>query len=324
MVRNARALGSRAEPREPGNEADLLGQYLRQISATPLLSAAEEVDLSRWIEAGVYAAELLRRADAGERELSGDERRELRAVVAEGDRAKDHMVRANLRLVVAAAKKYAHRGLPLLDVIQEGNLGLIRAVEKFDYARGYKFSTYATWWIRQAVERGLAEQTRTIRLPVYLVEDLRKLGRVERELHGRLGREPGVAELAEAAEFDVDKVLRLRQAAKEAISLDTPVGAEGEARVADLIEDTEVLSAPDVVEFHELARELRGLIDSLPPREAMIISLRYGLHDGHQHTLQAVGERLGLTKERVRQLEKQALAQLRHPERHEPLLAWAG
>ncbi|MCX9190066.1 RNA polymerase subunit sigma [Carbonactinospora thermoautotrophica] len=314
----------RAEPHEPYDEPDLVHQYLTQIGSTPLLSAEEEIELAKRIEAGVYAAELLREADAGERHLSAEQRRELEIVARDGELAKDHMIRANLRLVVAAARRYVHRGLPFLDVIQEGNLGLIRAVEKFDYTKGYKFSTYAMWWIRQAIERGLAQQARTVRLPTHLVEELLKLGRVERELQLRLGREPTVEEVAADAKMPVEKVMELRQVARDAVSLDTPVGEEGDTVVGDLIEDTEVLQATDVVEFRELAEELRALIDTLPPREAMIITLRYGLHNGRPYTLQEIADRLGLTRERVRQLEKEALAKLRNPERYRPILAWAG
>ncbi|WP_434582191.1 sigma-70 family RNA polymerase sigma factor [Carbonactinospora thermoautotrophica] len=314
----------RAEPHEPYDEPDLVHQYLTQIGSTPLLSAEEEIELAKRIEAGVYAAGLLREADAGERHLSAEQRRELEIVARDGELAKDHMIRANLRLVVAAARRYVHRGLPFLDVIQEGNLGLIRAVEKFDYTKGYKFSTYAMWWIRQAIERGLAQQARTVRLPTHLVEELLKLGRVERELQLRLGREPTVEEVAADAKMPVEKVMELRQVARDAVSLDTPVGEEGDTVVGDLIEDTEVLQATDVVEFRELAEELRALIDTLPPREAMIITLRYGLHNGRPYTLQEIADRLGLTRERVRQLEKEALAKLRNPERYRPILAWAG
>ncbi|KWX03830.1 RNA polymerase sigma factor SigB [Carbonactinospora thermoautotrophica] len=302
----------------------MVHQYLTQIGSTPLLSAEEEIELAKRIEAGVYAAELLREADAGERHLSAEQRRELEIVARDGELAKDHMIRANLRLVVAAARRYVHRGLPFLDVIQEGNLGLIRAVEKFDYTKGYKFSTYAMWWIRQAIERGLAQQARTVRLPTHVVEELLKLGRVERELQLRLGREPTVEEVAADAKMPVEKVMELRQVARDAVSLDTPVGEEGDTVVGDLIEDTEVLQATDVVEFRELAEELRALIDTLPPREAMIITLRYGLHNGRPYTLQEIADRLGLTRERVRQLEKEALAKLRNPERYRPILAWAG
>ncbi|SHG63030.1 RNA polymerase primary sigma factor/RNA polymerase nonessential primary-like sigma factor [Streptoalloteichus hindustanus] len=323
MLRTATPAG-RSEPAGPENDTDLVRQYLSQISATPLLTAPDEVDLARRIEAGVYAAELLRQADEGERELTPDERAGYAGVAEDGRSAKDHMVRANLRLVVATAKKYFGRGLPFLDLIQEGNLGLIRAVEKFDYAKGYKFSTYAVWWIRQSIERGLAEQTRSIRLPVHVVEDLARVGRRERELRLRMDRDPTVEEVAEASGLTPERVEELRRVARHAISLDTPVGDDGDTRVSDLIEDTEVLQAADVVEFQALARALRALIDTLPPREAMILSLRYGLHNGRPWTLQEVGEHVGLTRERVRQLEKQALAQLRQHERNVELAEWAG
>ncbi len=324
MARKPGAVQHRAEPYEPYDEPDLVHQYLTQIGSTPLLSAEEEVELAKRIEAGVYAAELLREADAGERSLSAEQRRELEAVARDGQCAKDHMIRANLRLVVAAARKYTRRGLPFLDVVQEGNLGLIRAVEKFDYTKGYKFSTYAMWWIRQAIERGLAQHARMVRLPTHVVEELLKLGRAERQLQLRLGREPTMEEVAAEAKMPVEKVMELRRAARDAISLDTPVGEDGDTVVGDLIEDTEVLQATDVVEFQALAEQLRALIDTLPPREALIISLRYGLHNGRPYTLQEIAERVGLTRERVRQLEKEALAQLRNSERSQPVLAWAG
>ncbi|WP_374328152.1 sigma-70 family RNA polymerase sigma factor [Streptomyces sp. PSKA30] len=313
-----------ARPGEPHEEPDLVRQYLTQIGSIPLLTAAEEVDLAKRIEAGVYADELLREAEADRRELAPQWRRDLEAVARDGQRAKDHMIRANLRLVVAMAKRHARRGLPFLDTIQEGNMGLIRAVEKFDYTKGYKFSTYATWWIRQAIERGLAQHARTVRLPVHVVENLSKLGRVERRMLGRLGREPTVEEVAAETGFSVERVAELRRVGREAISLDTPVGESGETVVGDLIEDTEVLQAPDVVEYRALAAQLRAIIGTLPPRDAMILTLRYGLHDGRPQSLTQIGEHLGLTRERVRQLEKQALAELRAPERHEPLLEWAG
>ncbi|MCO1578475.1 sigma-70 family RNA polymerase sigma factor [Crossiella sp. SN42] len=314
----------RAEPRELDDERGLVTQYLRQIAATPLLSASEEVDLARRIEAGVYAGELLRRGEVGQGESGRGDRALLAAVAADGQRAKDHMIRANLRLVVSIAKKHSRRGLSLLDLIQEGNLGLIRAVEKFDYAKGFKFSTYATWWIRQAMDRGIAQQSRGVRLPVHVVEELTKVAKTERQLQLRLHREPTIAEVAEAAKVSQARVSELRQLARESVSLDSPVGAEGDTRLGDLITDEDVLQAADVVEYQSFARELRSLIDTLPPREAMIITLRYGLHDGRPHTLQEVADQVGLTRERIRQLEKQALRQLREPSRHDPLLAWAG
>ncbi|MGX4687842.1 sigma-70 family RNA polymerase sigma factor [Streptomyces sp. JNUCC 63] len=308
---------------EPDGEPDLLGQYLRQIAATPLLDAGGEVRLAQRIEAGLHAVEELRQADEDGRELAPERRRELEAAVRDGQEAKDHMVRANLRLVVSMAKRHAHRGLPLLDVIQEGNLGLIRAVEKFDHTKGFKFSTYATWWIRQAIERGLATHARAVRLPMHVVEQLQKLAKVERKLQLRLGQEPTVEEVARDSGIAEDKVIWLRRVGRQVISLDTPVDDTGETVVGDLIPDSEVLQAPEVAEYQALAEELREAVDTLPAREALILSLRYGLHDGRQRTFQEVARHVGLTRERVRQLEKESLARLREQEPGERLLAWA-
>jgi len=320
----ARAANRRAE--QPYDDPDLVRFYLDEIGATPLLTAAEEVEISKRIEAGVYAEQLLSEADGngGEGPLSAQRRAELTAAARDGALAKEHMIRANLRLVVSVAKKYSGRDVPFLDVIQEGNLGLIRAVEKFDYTKGFKFSTYAMWWIRQAIQRGMAEQSRTVRLPVHVVEDLSRLGRVQRELRLRLGREPSPEEIAAEADRPLEKVIELLRVARQPVSLDTPVGDDGETRVGDLIEDAEAIVAADLVEFRALADELRALVDSLPPREALIVAMRYGLYDGHPRTLQEIANHLGLTRERVRQLEKESLATLRDPKRHEALLAWAG
>ncbi|MGP4029404.1 sigma-70 family RNA polymerase sigma factor [Actinomadura sp. 3N407] len=310
----------RSEPYGPENEADPVGQYLNQIGRTPLLTAEEEVELARRIEAGVYARHLL---DSGETPRRPAGRAELEAVAQDGTLAKDHMIRANLRLVVAAARKFPHRGLSFLDLVQEGNLGLIHAVEKFDYARGYKFSTYAMWWIRQAIGRGLAEKARTVRLPAHVIEDLSKLARIERGLE-RAGTEPTDERVAAEAGESVEKILALRRVGRDAISLDTVVGEDEDTRVGDLIADTSAVAAPDLVEFQQLAEELRSMVDRLPAREAMILTLRYGLSDGRPHTLQDIADRIGLTRERVRQLEKQALVQLRDPRHGEPLLTWVG
>lgn len=300
------------------DQLDAVGRYLQDLGATPLLTASEEVALAKRIEAGVYAAELLRRGDHGRYS-----RADLVAVARDGRIAKDHMIRANLRLVVAAARKYQHRGLPFLDIVQEGNLGLIHAVEKFDYVKGFKFSTYAMWWIRQAIERAIAETTRVIRLPVHVVEEINRLSRVERQLDVQLGREPTVEELAAEAGVSESRVVELRRAAREAASLDTPVGEDGDTTVLDLVGDDGVADAVDIVENDALAAEIRAVVRSLPEREARIITWRYGLEDGRPRTLQEVAERIGLTRERVRQLEKAALAQLRTPERCQPLLEWA-
>ncbi len=314
-------------PRSNGPErddVDMVGQYLGQIGATPLLTAAQEVELAKRIEAGLYAAELLRRADAGADLPPGQSRDELEALVRDGQQAKDHMIRANLRLVVSVARRYyRHSGLAFLDVIQDGNLGLIRAVEKFDYTKGFKFSTYATWWIRQAIERGRADRSRTVRLPVHVVEKLNRIGRVERNLAIQLGRDPTLAEIADEAEMSVEQIERLRELTRAAVSLDTPIGDDGETNIGDLIEDADVLQPADVVEYHAMTDGLHSLVASLPPREATIIKLRYGLEDGRQHTLAEVAERVGLTRERVRQLEKHALARLRDPRRNAGLLPWA-
>jgi RNA polymerase sigma factor (sigma-70 family) len=300
-----------------------VGQYLAQIGSTPLLNADEEVALAKRIEAGLYATELLRAAGAGEQPLSENRSRELAVVAEEGKAAKDHMIRANLRLVVSAARKHGRRGLPFLDVVQEGNLGLIRAVEKFDYAKGFKFSTYAMWWIRQAIERGLAEQSRTVRLPAHIAETVSKINRIDRDLNRILGREPTVEEVAEEAGLAVDRVVELRRVARDSVSLDTPVGDDGETTLGELIEDGDVLQAADIAEQRALTTSLRDLVATLTPREATIIKLRFGLEDGQPHTLQEVADQVGLTRERVRQLEKKALAELRDPRRHEPVLAWA-
>jgi RNA polymerase sigma factor (sigma-70 family) len=305
-------------------DPDLVRFYLDEIGATPLLTAEQEVELAKRIEAGLYAEQLLRDAAAHGRPVTPARRRELEVVEADGAAAKEHMVRANLRLVVAVAKKFSGRDVPFLDVVQEGNLGLIRAVEKFDYARGYKFSTYAMWWIRQAIQRGLGELGRTVRLPVHVVEELSRLNRIERTLHTRLGREPTIEELAEETDHAVERVVELHRLARQPISLDTPVGDDGETRIGDLIEDDDAVQAADAAEYAELARQLHALVDSLPARSATIVAMRYGLHDGRPRTLQEIAAHLGLTRERVRQLEKEALAELRRPDRSAPLLAWAG
>ncbi|GLZ31671.1 RNA polymerase principal sigma factor HrdC [Lentzea sp. NBRC 105346] len=304
---------SRAEPYEP--EGDLVRQYLAQIAKTPLLSGEQEVELSKRIEAGVYATVLLGRDDP---------RPELRAIADDGVRAKDHMVRANLRLVVSVAKKHLRRGLPLLDLIQEGNLGLIRAVEKFDYTKGYKFSTYATWWIRQSIERGIATHSRTIRLPVHVTEELTRLDKATRELRAELDHEPTPQEIADRARMSVGKVMELRHITRDAVSLDTPVGSEEDTRLGDLVGDPGAPAASDLVEDQQFKAELRALVDTLPPREAMIVTMRYGLSDGREHTLQEIADHLGLTRERIRQLERRAMDDLRNPVRHGSLLAWAG
>ncbi|GGL64626.1 RNA polymerase principal sigma factor HrdC [Streptomyces fumigatiscleroticus] len=324
--RRAPSRVTRLRHRRTGHEEepDLLGQYLTQIGATPLLTAEDEVRLARRIQAGLAALEELRRTGEDGPGPAPARRGELQERVRDGQEAKDHMVRANLRLVVAMAKRHAHRGLPLLDVIQEGNLGLIRAVEKFDHTKGFKFSTYATWWIRQAIERGLATHARTVRLPMHVVEQLQKLAKTERRLQFDLGREPAAEEVAAASGLDTDRVVWLRRVGREAVSLDTPVDDTGETVVGDLIADTEVLQAPEVAEYQALAEELREAVGTLAPREALILSLRYGLHDGRARTLEQVAGHVGLTRERVRQLEKESLARLREPETRDRLLAWAG
>ncbi|NHC13769.1 sigma-70 family RNA polymerase sigma factor [Motilibacter deserti] len=300
--------------------ADLVRLYLDDIGRTPLLTAAEEVELSQRIEAGVYAEHLLKSAPA---DLDASRRSDLEALVRDGLRAKDQMLRANLRLVVSVAKKHSHRGLPFLDVVQEGNLGLVRAVEKFDYRKGYKFSTYATWWIRQAIGRGLAEQARTIRLPVHVHEQIGKLTRALRELSAKLEREPADEEIAEALGWEVADVITLRRVGREAISLDTPVGDDLDTSVGELVVDTDAVTAVEAVEHRAMLRELHRAIATLPEREAAIVRLRYGLVDGRARTLDEIGRELGLTRERIRQLEKEALAKLRHPSATRDLLDWA-
>ncbi|MGI5287658.1 sigma-70 family RNA polymerase sigma factor [Nonomuraea polychroma] len=292
-------------------EPDLLGMYLEQIGKTPLLSAADEVDLARRIEAGLYAGHLIER---------GAGTPELQLVALDGQRAKDLLIRSNLRLVVATARRYAFRGLPLLDVIQEGNLGLIRAVEKFDYRRGYKFSTYGMWWIRQAIERGIHDKSRIVRLPIHVAEELSRLIRVERQLAAELGREPTDAELAEAADRSPEQVAALRVLGQEMVSLDIPVGEHGDGRIGDMIADEDGLQVQEATERRAMSDELYQVVTMLPPREAFIISLRYGLSGQQVQTYTEIGEQLGLTRERIRQLEKQALKRLRQGG---PLLAWA-
>ena len=290
---------------------DLVRLYLREIGRVPLLTAEEEVELSKRIEAGLYAQHKLDTDPPDDAEL----RSELVQLAAIGRAAKQHLAAANLRLVVSVAKRYASRGAPLLDVVQEGNLGLIRAVEKFDYAKGYKFSTYATWWIRQAIGRALPEQTRTIRVPVHVSEQLGKLSRAQRALLTQLGREATNEELAQHLGITAEHVAELCDHARDAVSLDAQVGDEGEASLGDFIEDVDAPAPADVVAYGEMQRALQHVMSSLGTREREVLRLRFGLSDGRPRTLQEVGDRLGLTRERIRQLERETLAQLRHPSR---------
>jgi RNA polymerase primary sigma factor len=298
---------------------DSVHTYLKSIGRTSLLTAEQEVDLAKRIEAGLYAEHKLET----EAKLSQALRRDLEAVAEDGRQAKAHMLEANLRLVVSVAKKYSDRGLSLLDVVQEGNLGLIRAVEKFDYTKGYKFSTYAMWWIRQAIQRGFADSARTIRLPVHVLEMLSKLSRVERDMHQRLGREPTPEELAVELDRTPDQIEELLRTSRQPISLDSTIGEDGETSIGDLIEDVDAPEASELVDRQLLADQLRHALDALTPREATIMAMRFGLYDGNPHTLDEIGRALGLTRERIRQLEKQSLSKLRHPSRAQPLLDYA-
>ncbi len=298
---------------------DSVHTYLKSIGRTSLLTAEQEVNLAKRIEAGLFAEHKLE----SEPDLPEEYRRELELVADDGRRAKAHMLEANLRLVVSVAKKYSDRGLSLLDVVQEGNLGLIRAVEKFDYTKGYKFSTYAMWWIRQAIQRGFADSARTIRLPVHVLEMLSKLSRVERDMHQRLGREPTPEELAVELDRTPDQIEELLRTSRQPISLDSTIGEDGETSIGDLIEDTDAPEASELVDRQLMADQLRHALDALTPREATIMAMRFGLYDGNPHTLDEIGRALGLTRERIRQLEKQSLSKLRHPSRAQPLLDYA-
>jgi RNA polymerase primary sigma factor len=298
---------------------DSVHTYLKSIGRTSLLTAEQEVDLAKRIEAGLFAEHKL----DNEPDLAADLRSDLELVAEDGRRAKAHMLEANLRLVVSVAKKYSDRGLSLLDVVQEGNLGLIRAVEKFDYTKGYKFSTYAMWWIRQAIQRGFADSARTIRLPVHVLEMLSKLSRVERDMHQRLGREPTPEELAVELDRTPDQIEELLRTSRQPISLDSTIGEDGETSIGDLIEDVDAPEASELVDRQLMAEQLRSALDALTPREATIMAMRFGLYDGNPHTLDEIGRALGLTRERIRQLEKQSLSKLRHPSRAQPLLDFA-
>ena len=297
-----------AGPADSGSgTGDLVRLYLREIGKVPLLNAEQEVDLSKRVEAGLFAEHKL--ANGGE--MTPSLRRDFNALVRDGRAAKQQLISANLRLVVSVAKKYTGRGMTLLDLVQEGNLGLIRAVEKFDYAKGYKFSTYATWWIRQAIGRAMADQARTIRIPVHLVEQLNRLTRQQRQLVTSLGREPTDEELAEALDISVEQVADLRRISQDTVSLETAVGDDGESVLGDFIEDADAVVPSDAAAFGAMQDELHGVLHSLPEREREVIRLRYGLVDGRQHTLAEVGSRLGLTRERIRQIEKETLRELR-------------
>ena len=302
-----------------GPAADLVRVYLNGIGKTALLSAADEVELAKRIEAGVFAQHMLDTVE----NLSVERRRELRALVRDGHLAKNHLLEANLRLVVSLAKRYTGRGMPLLDLIQEGNLGLIRAVEKFDYSKGFKFSTYATWWIRQAITRGMADQGRTIRLPVHLVEQVNKLARIKRDLHQQLGREATHDELAAESGISAEKVADLLDHARDPVSLDMPVGTEEDAPLGDFIEDSEAADAESAVISGLLQDDLRRVLATLDDREQQVIRLRYGLDDGQPRTLDQIGRHFGLSRERVRQIEREVMSKLRQGERAERLRAYA-
>jgi RNA polymerase primary sigma factor len=298
---------------------DPVRAYLKQIGKVALLNAEEEVELATRIEAGLYAAERVCGAKDVTEKLSPQLRRDLRWIVRDGERAKNHLLEANLRLVVSLAKRYTGRGMAFLDVIQEGNFGLIRAVEKFDYTKGYKFSTYATWWIRQAITRAMADQARTIRIPVHMVEVINRLGRIQRDLLQDLGREPTPEDLAKEMDITPEKVLEIQQYAREPFSLDQTIGDEGASQLGDFIEDSEAVVAIDAVFFTPLKDQLRSVLATLSAREASIVELRYGLTDGRPRTLDEISRVHGVTRERIRQIESKTMAKLRHPLRSRPL-----
>ena len=302
-----------------GATADPVKDYLKQIGKVALLNAAEEVDLAMRIEAGLFAEEKLKEAEASGEKLDKQLIRELKWVARDGQRAKSHLLGANLRLVVSLAKRYTGRGMQFLDLIQEGNLGLIRAVEKFDYTKGFKFSTYATWWIRQAITRAMADQARTIRIPVHMVEVINKLARVQRQMLQDLGREPTPEELAAELDMTPEKVVEVQKYGREPISLHTPLGEDGDSEFGDLIEDTEAVVPADAVSFTMLQRQLESLLDSLSEREAGVIRMRFGLGDGMPKTLDQIGDTFGVTRERIRQIESKTMAKLRHPSRSQSL-----
>ena len=302
---------------EVAEERDLVGVYLHEISKTPLLDAAQEVDLSKNIEAGLYAEYLL---ELDELPAKWD-RDELKAMVRLGDTAKDLFIRANLRLVVSIARRYVRSGMPMLDLIQEGNTGLVRAVEKFDYVRGYKFSTYATWWIRQAISRAIAQQERTVRLPVHLVEDVNRMRNVARQLTREQGNEPEPEQLAVALGVPLERVIELMRWSQDTVSLDTPVGDDGDTNLGDLVADSDAPSPEDVVLAALERQRIEGLLNHLDDRSAGIMRARYGLEDGREHSLTEVASRFSLSRERIRQLEIQALGRLRELARAEGLAA---
>jgi len=299
--------------------ADSVRAYLKQIGKVALLNAEEEVELAKRIEAGLYAAERVRKLSDSDKASSPQMRRDLNWIVRDGERAKNHLLEANLRLVVSLAKRYTGRGMAFLDLIQEGNLGLIRAVEKFDYTKGYKFSTYATWWIRQAITRAMADQARTIRIPVHMVEVINKLGRIQRELLQDLGREPTPEELAKEMDITPEKVLEIQQYAREPISLDQTIGDEGDSQLGDFIEDSEAVVAVDAVSFTLLQDQLQSVLATLSEREAGVVRLRFGLTDGQPRTLDEIGQVYGVTRERIRQIESKTMSKLRHPSRSQVL-----
>jgi RNA polymerase primary sigma factor len=305
---------------EVGISTDLVRAYLKEIGKVPLLTAEQEVELAQRIEAGLFAAEKIRQADQGEApKLSAALRRDLDWLVGDGQRAKRHLLEANLRLVVSIAKRYLGRGMLFLDLIQEGNLGLIRAVEKFDYTKGYKFSTYATWWIRQAITRAMADQARTIRIPVHMVEQINKLTRVQREMLQELGREPTPEELAKELDMTPEKVIEIQGYAREPVSLETTIGDDQDSSLGDFIEDADAPVAAEVVSYGLMQEQLGEVLRTLTDREAAVVKMRFGLVDGQPRTLDEIGREFGLTRERIRQIESKTLSKLRHPSRSQKL-----
>jgi RNA polymerase primary sigma factor len=298
-----------------GATADPVKDYLKQIGKVPLLNAEQEVELAKRIEAGLFAEEKLAESDR----MNPDQRIDLEWIAEDGRRAKNHLLEANLRLVVSLAKRYTGRGMLFLDLIQEGNLGLIRAVEKFDYTKGYKFSTYATWWIRQAITRAMADQARTIRIPVHMVEVINKLARVQRQMLQDLGREPTPEELAVELDMTPEKVVEVQKYGREPISLHTPLGEDGDSEFGDLIEDSEAIQPGEAVSFTLLQEQLHSVLDTLSEREAGVVSMRFGLTDGQPKTLDEIGKVYGVTRERIRQIESKTMSKLRHPSRSQVL-----